>query len=346
MTFLYQRTHNNYETDCFTKEIEIISKIRNRLINCGLDEIGNPKTSGLLFYVNADKKIIVALRLVNAITGKSIKFINSIEYRGFKKILITDNIIKTNYFELNDIKVISLSPFFFGIYHTNYHIQKSLPHKRFSLLMYRGTIARNLFFYKMISNQLMDVSHCSYQAFSHNNIQETESFESIYHNEISNIDLDLHNKCKKLIPFRNFEDCKSAEIQYSSDISIVVESFPMIKHLSFSEKTFRALQIPRLWILYASKGSVKYLESIGFDVFSDYIYHARYDELDDNEKRINEIIKMMIEMKDSFLTNDELDDIKHRTQKNVRILRKMPLNTSIDKILTLISHSVNTTDNN
>ena len=61
-------------------------------------------------------------------------------------------------------------------------------------------------------------------------------------------------------------------------MSLVIETyFNDNRVIALSEKTFRALQMPRPFLLFASKGTIQYLESIGFKIISDLVDHS-YDQ--------------------------------------------------------------------
>jgi hypothetical protein len=55
--------------------------------------------------------------------------------------------------------------------------------------------------------------------------------------------------------------------------------------VALSEKTFRALQTPAPWLLYAGRGAVQQLQDFGFDVLSDQVDHG-YDSEQDYANKI------------------------------------------------------------
>ena len=61
-------------------------------------------------------------------------------------------------------------------------------------------------------------------------------------------------------------------------INVVVETYAGDNTITFSEKTFRALQTPAPWMLFACKDSIDYLRSIGFDVLDGLVNHS-YDSV-------------------------------------------------------------------
>lgn len=76
-------------------------------------------------------------------------------------------------------------------------------------------------------------------------------------------------------PYRNHQHyLEEACIQ--SYLNLVIETYAGDKTITFSEKTFRALQTPAPWMLYACTESVAYLRTLGFDVLDDIVDHS-YD---------------------------------------------------------------------
>ena len=57
-------------------------------------------------------------------------------------------------------------------------------------------------------------------------------------------------------------------------VNLVVETYAGDDTITFSEKTFRALQTPAPWMLYACRTTISYLKSLGFDVLDDVIDHG------------------------------------------------------------------------
>lgn len=77
-------------------------------------------------------------------------------------------------------------------------------------------------------------------------------------------------------PFRNHQ-CYIEEAWVQSYINLVVETYAGDNTVTFSEKTFRALQTPAPWMLFACRHSIAYLRELGFDVLDDLIDHS-YDD--------------------------------------------------------------------
>ena len=75
-------------------------------------------------------------------------------------------------------------------------------------------------------------------------------------------------------------------------MSLVIETYISDDHITFSEKIFRALQLPRPWLLFCSPGSVKCLASYGFDTLSDYVDHS-YDQISTHWTRMDSILDQL-----------------------------------------------------
>ena len=77
-----------------------------------------------------------------------------------------------------------------------------------------------------------------------------------------------------------------------SNISLVIETYTLDTQIVFSEKIFRALQLPRPWLLYCSPHSIELLKKHGFDVLEDYVDIA-YDTIDIHWNRLDAILDQM-----------------------------------------------------
>jgi hypothetical protein len=79
-------------------------------------------------------------------------------------------------------------------------------------------------------------------------------------------------------PYNNITDSLEQSV-IDSNIGLVLETYISDDHITFSEKIFRALQLPRPWLLYCSPQSVNYLRQYGFDVLDDYVDHSYDNEI-------------------------------------------------------------------
>lgn len=78
-------------------------------------------------------------------------------------------------------------------------------------------------------------------------------------------------------PFRNHQ-CYIEQAWVQCYLNLVVETYAGDNTITFSEKTFRALQTPAPWMLFACRDSIVYLRELGFDVLDDLVNH-NYDSV-------------------------------------------------------------------
>jgi hypothetical protein len=89
-------------------------------------------------------------------------------------------------------------------------------------------------------------------------------------------------------PFNNLEHSLEQSI-IDSNITVILETYISDSHVTYSEKIFRSLQLPRPWLLFCSPQSVHFLRSHGFDVLDDYVDHG-YDLETNHDARLEKIL--------------------------------------------------------
>jgi hypothetical protein len=77
-----------------------------------------------------------------------------------------------------------------------------------------------------------------------------------------------------------------------TNISLILETYTRDETVVFSEKIFRALQIPRPWLLYCSPHSIELLQAHGFDVLNDYADTA-YDKITNHWQRMDAVLDQL-----------------------------------------------------
>lgn len=77
-----------------------------------------------------------------------------------------------------------------------------------------------------------------------------------------------------------------------TNISLISETYVIDKAVVFSEKIFRALQIPRPWLLFCSCQSIELLKQYGFDVLDDYV-DTSYDTIKIAWNRMDAILDQL-----------------------------------------------------
>jgi len=77
-----------------------------------------------------------------------------------------------------------------------------------------------------------------------------------------------------------------------TNISLILETYIRDDTIVFSEKTFRALQMPRPWLVYCSRKGIELLKTYGFDVLDDYV-DISYDTIEPDWDRLDAIIDQL-----------------------------------------------------
>jgi hypothetical protein len=106
-----------------------------------------------------------------------------------------------------------------------------------------------------------------------------------------------------------------------SNISLVLETYISDDHITFSEKIFRALQLPRPWLLYCSSRSVNYLRLYGFDVLDDYVDHS-YDNQPIHHDRLQCILDQLETFVDRNYSHSDYDRFEQAAEHNRNLLLK------------------------
>ena len=132
-----------------------------------------------------------------------------------------------------------------------------------------------------------------------------------------------HDFIRPQMPYRNFEYDNLTQTIMSSKFSIILETyFDRNEVITFSEKIFRSLKLPRPWILFAQQHAVRYLRDMGFDVLDDVVDHS-YDSVEfgiDRQVKLLDVAEQLCNLK--FNTT-----LVKRTQQaadhNCRVLSNM-----------------------
>ena len=190
-----------------------------------------------------------------------------------------------------------------GLYYYPYPLHSAVPvTKDFNCFINRMDPFRQSWLYLLVRRGLFDQGYISFnmEVWRHSDEYKhldpitifEKQFERYFNNFQSEHDFLLNNK---LVPYCNFTDHGDVTpVCYASKISLVLETFFTDNNLiTYSEKIFRALQIPRLWMLFAARHAVKYLQDMGFDVLDDIVDHESYDSLDSPVARQTQILDLM-----------------------------------------------------
>ena len=186
-------------------------------------------------------------------------------------------------------KVINLLPELWHIWRFD-PVYEDCTSKGFNCFMNRVRGDRNEVFYELIRRNLLDKGAVSYNITVeelNNQYQSAEMFR--YKNE--------HLIAQDLLPYNKVDQLGSLEqVIMKTNVSLILETFMNEDHITFSEKLFRALQLPRPWLLFCSPKSVSLLRTHGFDVLDDYVDHS-YDDEFYKKTRMN----MLLDQLETFI---------------------------------------------
>lgn len=242
-------------------------------------------------------------------------------------IIVTDNILKNNY--------INLGPEFWGRFAYNPVYTNNLPTKLFNCFINRVCSRRQIWFYEFVRRDLLNQGNVSFllnyrDSDRYNGKWDTieekqQLFEWLY-KECGPDFLVEHKKIKNQVPYKNFDASYLEYAIVDSKIGIVIETYFMGEAISFSEKIFRALQLPRPFLMYNTVGAVAALRNLGFEIYDDIINHDEYDNIEHPEDRMAKILSILEDFKNFNYTENTLIDFERRAQHNRDLLKSFKEN--------------------
>ena len=191
-------------------------------------------------------------------------------------------------------KMVSLLPELWHIWRFD-PVYQDCVSQGYNCFMNRVRGDRNEVFYELIRRNILHKGAVSYnvtQEELNNQYQSAEMFR--YEKE--------HTVAQDIVPYNVVDVFGSLEqVIMETNVSLILETFMNEDHVVFSEKLFRALQLPRPWMLFCSPQSVKLLKSYGFDVLDDYVDH-HYDEEFNKGNRMNMLLDQLETFADRVYT--------------------------------------------
>ena len=102
-----------------------------------------------------------------------------------------------------------------------------------------------------------------------------------------------------------------------------------------SEKIFRAIQLPRPWLLYCSPYSIELLRSHGFDVLDDMV-NTEYDTEKNHWMRLDLILDQLETFINRQYTPKDYERFKQAAKHNQQLLASL-LHSWPEKLKTVMS---------
>ena len=191
-----------------------------------------------------------------------------------------------------------------GFYFDNFlpEVDDQVIIKDFNCFISRMDPMRQSWFYQLIRRGLLDQGLVSYNMDIDRipalaGMTQSQAFEKQFQDGMT-IFAPEHEIARAIVPYRNFDTESAIEkIILQSKFSIVIETF--FDHndmITYTEKIFRAMCLPRPWILYCARHAVKYLRKQGYDTLDDLVDHAQYDDLESCIDRQVAILNMTKEL--------------------------------------------------
>ncbi len=226
--------------------------------------------------------------------------------------LVTDNVV--------ELEHVPLYPEFWGTFSYSPEYTSQQPTKLFNCFMNRICTTRQSWFYQFVRRNLLWHGNVSFLLDARQPPRGKELYEANFKGyEIFEAE---HTLMKDRVPFINFTgDLDQAVVD--SQFSVVIETyFDWPGTVAFSEKVFRALQLPRPMMLYSMPGSVKVLKDYGFDLFDDVVDHS-YDSEPNQIQRQIVILDQLCAWRDRPFTDQQLLDFEQRVKHNQNLLQDL-----------------------
>ena len=223
--------------------------------------------------------------------------------------------------------IVEFDPEVYGIYYMPNHRWHRNTDRDFNCLMSRLNPVRQSWFYMLYVKGLLDRGYVSLNIHTRINDQSDPYYNfDKFHQETLNGYDQYYHEIRQLVPFKNFEETGNVcDTILLSKFSIVIETyFNRPDTRLFTEKTFRALQTPRPWLLFHATNTVEQLRDWGFYVYDDMIDHS-YDKFDTAQKfvqRQDAILAQLEELNKIKITSSMFDHWEKQTIKNREILSK------------------------
>jgi hypothetical protein len=225
-------------------------------------------------WQRGNKKVVVCL-VDDVITCAQNSNLPAAELFDSDTVVITDNRIysPTNY------QVFELPASFFGIYYYQPANLSFNPEKNINLSVNRLDPIRQLILLELVKHSpvdnMFDNLNINFNCFMHNSGLDSASllrnFQTVA--EINGIDHDVYyQQLKGSVPIKTHNMTVEQSI-VASWANMVVETYSGRDIVAISEKIFRHLVTPCVWILYAGVHTVNFLKSQGFDVLEDVVNH-------------------------------------------------------------------------
>lgn len=255
-------------------------------------------------------------------------------------LVITDNVISNYNYQ-------SLWPEYWGSFSYSPHYQNNTPTRLFNCFINRTDVIRQSWFYQLVRRDLINQGSVSfllnYRKKSLPPLLEENDKAGLYQwvfDQGCQIFEKEHELMRSQVPYQNFTGDLD-QVMCDSRLGLIIETyFDRPDVIAFSEKVFRALQLPRPFLLYCAPGAVNILRSVGFNVYDDIINHS-YDSEPNDILRQVKILDELEKSEHIMYTEQTLNDFEQRADHNRSLLRKLKNNWSnkLEKVISEINNN-------
>jgi len=293
------KTHQDQIWISAPKEVEIVKTLSQAIQSQGF--IPAKELDGNNYgypYCYNRQDLTLDCRLVDIVT------------RAEADIIITDNV----FLQSLPGDVVSVLPEFWSIWQFDPVYQNRPASVGFNCFMNRIRGDRSITFYELIRRNILNHGFVSF------NCSQAEYMDQYEQAELYNY-WQEHDQGLELVPYNTVEAHGSLEqCIIDSNVSLILETYISHNHVVFSEKIFRALQLPRPWLLYCSPGAVLCLKQYGFDVLADYVDHG-YDEISEHIIRHQLIMNQLETFVNKKYTEQDYVRFDQAAKRNQQLLK-------------------------
>lgn len=208
--------------------------------------------------------------------------------------------ITDNHFNIETkAEVIQMAPEIWSIFSLPYDQVPDVgaPTKRMNCLIHRQSGERLMFLYKMYERDLLENNLVSFACFTGDQekpyADRKKDFNDLHIDQDTTIWNDLQEELRPQMPLLLPDNMLADDAAMQTEVTIVVETYVNEDVIAYSEKIFRALQLPRPWIMFNSPHAVSVLRKYGFDVLDDVVDHNNYDNVIKQERRADKILNTL-----------------------------------------------------
>lgn len=288
------------------KEIEIVKQLYQELTAAGFAPLVQNSNNFGYPYIYSRGDIQVNCRLVD-----SVFFTDPSSWASKSTVTVTDN------HPLLPVAgtLISALPEFWSIWHFEPEYIDRAATQGYNCFMNRPRGDRSIVFYELIKRDILNKGIVSY------NCSPGDYRQQYVNAELQKYQLQ-HTVGLTLVPYNTVELHGTLEqCIVDSNVSVILETYTSDSHIVFSEKIFRACQLPRPWLLYCSPGSVKLLKDHGFDVLDDYV-DIEYDNIIKHGDRLLTILDQLETFIDRKYTEQDYMRFDRAANHNQQLLKQ------------------------